>query len=286
MANSGKLSLSSIPLRALGSACKGGSLFIQLVVMLTCALVRPPFRADVGMHQQSHSRHGSVANAPGTAVRSRSNTSASSKSQQRPKSRGSTTSVQSAVTTQTQHCHHDQPAGHRQAHQHDIYIAHAHPEERQPPYQHDPEQVLQMYGQQMAQTQHYHHIDPNLAEAHYEMRPDSQQGLADHEPQHYPMQGMPHYGMPHEHLRSLQAPAESLDGLENQSPAPEDSETAEPGGKRKKGNASSLANDAELRRLVKQYHGRTLKDVAAEVQRNEGGGGKSEKAKQVFAMLW
>ena len=30
----------------------------------------------------------------------------------------------------------------------------------------------------------------------------------------------------------------------------------------------------------------TLKEVAQEVQKNEGAGGKSEKAKQVFAMLW
>jgi len=29
-----------------------------------------------------------------------------------------------------------------------------------------------------------------------------------------------------------------------------------------------------------------LKEVAADVQKSEGAGGKSEKAKQVFAMLW
>ena len=47
-----------------------------------------------------------------------------------------------------------------------------------------------------------------------------------------------------------------------------------------------MANDQELRRLLIQYTGKTLPEVAQEVQKNEGSGGKSEKAKQVFAMLW
>ena len=70
------------------------------------------------------------------------------------------------------------------------------------------------------------------------------------------------------------------------SPAPEDSNTENGGAKRRKGTASSVANDQELRRLLAQYQGKSLKEVAAEVQKNEGAGGKSEKAKQVFAMLW
>jgi regulatory factor X len=100
--------------------------------------------------------------------------------------------------------------------------------------------------------------------------------------QGYP-QGMPQYGIPQE---SINAQSRNLEGMENQSPAPDDSENAEPGAKKKKGAATSMANDAELRRLLQQYQGRTLKEVATEVQRKEGGEGKSEKAKQVFAMLW
>lgn len=76
-----------------------------------------------------------------------------------------------------------------------------------------------------------------------------------------------------------------FDPADTQSPAPEDSD-AEAGQRRKKGSATSLANDIELRRLLRQNEGRALEDVAAEVQQHEGGGGKSEKAKQVFAMLW
>ena len=97
---------------------------------------------------------------------------------------------------------------------------------------------------------------------------------------------MPQYGMPHEAMHHAHVQTRNLEGAENQSPAPEDSENPEFGAKKKKGAATSLANDAELRRLLQQHQGRTLKEVATEVQRKEGGEGKSEKAKQVFAMLW
>lgn len=56
-------------------------------------------------------------------------------------------------------------------------------------------------------------------------------------------------------------------------------------GKKKKGSASSIANDIELRRLFRDNQGRSLKEVAAQVLANERGP-KSEKTKQIFAMLW
>ena len=56
-------------------------------------------------------------------------------------------------------------------------------------------------------------------------------------------------------------------------------------GKKKKGSASSIANDIELRRLFRDNQGRSLRDVAAQVLANERGP-KSEKTKQIFAMLW
>lgn len=55
--------------------------------------------------------------------------------------------------------------------------------------------------------------------------------------------------------------------------------------KKKKGSASSIANDMELRRLFRENQGRSLKDVAAQVLANERGP-KSEKTKQIFALLW
>jgi regulatory factor X len=154
--------------------------------------------------------------------------------------------------------------------------------------QHGPEEMLLQYGQQIAQTQQYN-IDPGLPEGHHNViRPASQHGYADHNMHQFPIiqgyqQGMPQYGIPQE---TIHPQSRNLEGLENQSPAPDDSENAEAGAKKKKGAATSMANDAELRRLLQQYQGKTLKEVATEVQRKEGGEGKSEKAKQVFAMLW
>jgi regulatory factor X, other len=156
-------------------------------------------------------------------------------------------------------------------------------------FQHGPEEMLLQYGQQIAQTQQYNNIDPSLPEGHHNgMRPASQHGYADHNMHQFPImqgypQGMPQYGVPQE---SIHPQSRNLEGMETQSPAPDDSENAEPGAKKKKGAATSMANDAELRRLLQQYQGKTLKEVATEVQRKEGGEGKSEKAKQVFAMLW
>ena len=55
--------------------------------------------------------------------------------------------------------------------------------------------------------------------------------------------------------------------------------------RKKKGSASSIANDQELRRLFKENHHRSLKDIASSVLQNERGP-KSEKTKQIFAMNW
>ncbi|KAH8725435.1 RFX DNA-binding domain-containing protein [Phaeosphaeriaceae sp. PMI808] len=56
--------------------------------------------------------------------------------------------------------------------------------------------------------------------------------------------------------------------------------------KKKKASASgSATNDKELRQLLAQNEGRNLKDVAAEVIQNDRTS-KSEKSKQLFAMLW
>lgn len=55
--------------------------------------------------------------------------------------------------------------------------------------------------------------------------------------------------------------------------------------RKKKGSASSIANDQELRRLFRENHHRDLNDVAASVLANERGP-RSEKTKQIFAMNW
>lgn len=53
------------------------------------------------------------------------------------------------------------------------------------------------------------------------------------------------------------------------------------GSRRKKGSASSQANDNELRRLFRENQGRDLNELAAQVLEK-----KSEKTKQIFGMLW
>lgn len=54
---------------------------------------------------------------------------------------------------------------------------------------------------------------------------------------------------------------------------------------RKKGSASSATNDKELRQILAQNEGRTLKDVAGEVVATERTS-RAEKTKQLFAMIW
>lgn len=55
--------------------------------------------------------------------------------------------------------------------------------------------------------------------------------------------------------------------------------------RKKKGSASSIANDNELRKLFAANKDRDLNDVAVSVLANERGP-KSEKTKQIFAMNW
>jgi regulatory factor X, other len=221
----------------------------------------------------------SVAGAPqGGAMRSRSNTSSSSHNQ-RPKSRGSTTSVQSVGLGVGFQPHAEQMSGDQST----AYIQHGGPPGG---FSQNPEDVL---------LQHYHmtqqQMGSHAAVSHHDMRPHSQHGFQEMQyPVSYATSGIPHYpmhsvGIPQQHIHHHMR-QHSEHYLGEGSPAPDDSNTEAGGAKRRKGTASSLANDQELRRLLDQYEGKTLKDVAAEVQRNEGAGGKSEKAKQVFAMIW
>ena len=54
---------------------------------------------------------------------------------------------------------------------------------------------------------------------------------------------------------------------------------------KKKGTNTSAANDQELRRLYQENKGRTLRDIADTVLAEERGP-RSEKTKQIFAMIW
>ena len=53
------------------------------------------------------------------------------------------------------------------------------------------------------------------------------------------------------------------------------------GSRRKKGSATSQANDNELRKLFQENQGRSLSDLARQVSER-----RSEKDKQIFGMFW
>ena len=77
---------------------------------------------------------------------------------------------------------------------------------------------------------------------------------------------------------------QDFDGLDNDSTAMDDSELLD--AKKKRPSSSTQQNEIELKRLLEQYQGKSLKEVAVEIQKTDSTGGKSEKVKQVFAMLW
>jgi len=222
--------------------------------------------------------------SPEQQILSRPNTSTSDKEASRPKSRGSTTSLQSVGVGNA-----FQPS--QQSQQHDPtmplgpngYFMHG-PHPGGPIYGPPPEDVLLQYQHNMAPFQQQA-LEQAAGIGHPpDMRPMSQHAFQEIPP--FPMQfpnGMPQYPVPPQHMQHhMRHPSEQFEG----SPAPDDSNTENGGVRRRKGTASSLANDQELRRLLAQYQGKSLKEIAVEVQKNEGAGGKSEKAKQVFAMLW
>ncbi|EXJ80455.1 hypothetical protein A1O1_08600 [Capronia coronata CBS 617.96] len=217
---------------------------------------------------------------------SHTNNATSNKEKHRPKSRGSTTSLQSVGVGSAfqppslQEQQRDDPT--MPLGQNGFYVQHGH-HQAAAMYGPNGEEMLMHYPHNMAAHIQQQPIDPSAGLPQHEMRPMSQQAFQ--EMQHFPMQyahGLPAYAVAPQHMHHMRHHSEQFEG----SPAPEDSNTENGGAKRRKGTASSVANDQELRRLLAQYQGKSLKEVAAEVQRNEGSGGKSEKAKQVFAMLW
>ena len=88
--------------------------------------------------------------------------------------------------------------------------------------------------------------------------------------------------------RSVAHQFQSYDGTENQPLESFNKEQPQGNagkGRKKKGSAASVANDLELKRLFRENQGRSLKEVAAQVLANERTP-RSEKTKQIFAMLW
>ncbi|PGH13952.1 hypothetical protein AJ79_03367 [Helicocarpus griseus UAMH5409] len=220
-------------------------------------------------------------------TRSRSNTSASRIS--RPsRSRGSTASIHSTTTQYNQ----DQ-------HVADSYPSYIHPEAgpSQQMYPSNPEEMIIRFGDQLANSHAGMVIDPALL-ALSERNPNTLRTRADMRYQgHHELHphGLPMHGLPTE-LPPNGIPADVhpghypplYDGVENQIPdhMMGENDGSEAGPRKRRGTTTTIANDNELRRLLRQYDGYTLRQMAAEVQKHDGAGGKSEKVKQVFAMIW
>ncbi|PYH40300.1 RFX family transcription factor [Aspergillus saccharolyticus JOP 1030-1] len=218
---------------------------------------------------------------PGTAdlMRSRSETVVSRNSR-RPRSRGSTASIHSTTTQQTQdqqindgfpHFLPTQPTGHS------VFAS-------------NPEEIIMRFGQQLSHQVNGASLDPTLQDAHHAVMPRAEEfaghAMHSHLSHHSLSGGIPNHGLSSVPMPQFAAMYDS--GIENHVPEHilEENENSEAGAKKKKGSSSSLANDNELRKLLRQYEGFTLKQMAAEVLKHEGAGGKAEKVKQVFAMIW
>ena len=214
-------------------------------------------------------------------MRSRSETVVSRNSR-RPRSRGSTASIHSTTTQQTQ----DQQLtdGFSQflptqpTPNHNVFGA-------------NPEEIIMRFGQQLSHPVNGASLDPTLQEAHHPIMPRAEEfpshAMHGHHLSHHSLPGgMPSHGLPNVQMPQFQPMYDS--GIENHVPEHvlEDNDISEAGAKKKKGSSSSLANDNELRKLLRQYEGHSLKQMAAEVLKHEGAGGKAEKVKQVFAMIW
>ncbi|KAF9890915.1 hypothetical protein FE257_005172 [Aspergillus nanangensis] len=220
---------------------------------------------------------------PGTAdlMRSRSETVVS-RNGRRPRSRGSTASLHSNTTQQTQ----DQqisegfsqflPA--QSAAGHNVFGG-------------NPEDIIMRFGQQLSHPVNGSPLDAALHEAHHPVMPRAEDfpnhAMHGHHLSHHSLpSGIHTHGLPNVPMPQYQTMYDS--GIENHVPEHlmEDNDQSEAGAKKKKGSSSSLANDNELRKLLRQYEGYSLKQMAAEVLKHEGAGGKAEKVKQVFAMIW
>lgn len=225
---------------------------------------------------QPHSR-------PGTAdpMRARSE-HVVSRNGRRPRSRGSTASIHSQ---QTQDQNGPDGAGFPQflpaQHHHNVFA-------------NNPEDLIMRFGPNLSHSVNgTTGLDPALSDAHHPVMHRANEfsqhalqahGLSSHQSLPPDLGG---HGLSNVSLSQYHSLYDS--GIENQVPDHllDDNEGSETGGtKKKKGSSSSLANDNELRKLLRQYEGYTLKQMATEVLKHEGAGGKAEKVKQVFAMIW
>lgn len=146
----------------------------------------------------------------------------------------------------------------------------------------NPEDMIRCFGQQLAHTNNGEQLNTTMHDAHGAVMARSedyhmQSSMSGMVPHGLPNLSASHYGHIYD-TSGLDASVSERGGDEN--------DNSEAGSRKKRGSNATIANDNELRKLLRLYDGYTLKQMAAEVQKHEGGGGKSEKVKQVFAMVW
>ncbi|KAJ6171770.1 hypothetical protein N7470_000837 [Penicillium chermesinum] len=153
----------------------------------------------------------------------------------------------------------------------------------------NPEDMIMRYGHQFSHQAHATPLDQGMRDTQSMMsRPDDfgTHSMHGHSLSHHSLPSeMASNGMSSVPVPQYQPMYDS--GMEHhQADQTLDEDASEHGGKKKRGSSSTLANDNELRKMLRQYEGYSLKQMAAEVMKHEGAGGKAEKVKQVFAMIW
>ncbi|PGH29099.1 hypothetical protein GX50_08148 [[Emmonsia] crescens] len=244
-------------------------------------IVRHPSQGSNTLPQNSQQRS-RTRQSTIEPMRSRSNTAASRIS--RPsRSRGSTASIHSTTTQYNP----DQ-------HVAEGYQSYIHPEAgpNQHMYHANPEEMIIRFGDQLANSHSGIVIDPALQDSPNIAGPGADMRFQGHElhthsiPMHGLPEELPPNGIPGDVHSGHYTPM--YDGVENQIPdhMMGENEGSEAGPRKRRGTTTTIANDNELRRLLREYDGFSLHQMAAEVQKHDGAGGKSEKIKQVFAMIW
>ncbi|KAI9817292.1 MAG: hypothetical protein M1832_004714 [Thelocarpon impressellum] len=206
--------------------------------------------------------------------RSRSSTSVSTKGKRRPQSRASTTSVHSFTTQHSQ----QQPAP-------DMQYAYPQPQQqgRLDAY-HVTAEGMMLHASQQLTGPHGFPLDPTLeGHAHHLHAMPLAAAAGNSYP--VPMTGNPELDYPayHNPEDPIVDTGNDVDGGQETPENGADVKGVEKPSK--KASTSSAQNDLELKRLFRQNEGKSLQDIAGQLQGNERGP-QSEKTRQIFAMLW
>ncbi|KAL9602598.1 MAG: hypothetical protein Q9219_001742 [cf. Caloplaca sp. 3 TL-2023] len=205
--------------------------------------------------------------------RPRSNTAGSTSSGRRTKSRASTTS---AVSSSTQTLYHR----HQQSAERSLESPSQHALGQQ--LQYTPEEMITRSERQLVDPERgFNFVPPgreNVEPSPRDAYPYERRISLEHNTNIDPTIQRP----PLSQYRSYEGDSQ---GFEQRNGEQSMGDNGAADGRRKKGSASSIANDIELKKLFRENAGRSLKEVAAQVLANERGP-RSEKTKQIFAMLW